>query len=130
MLKNRAARIICNNFDRNISSSTLLKSLNIMNIKQWQQYFILILMFKCMNGLAPTTLNDNLNFVNDSHSYVTRASVQNDLTLPKPNCEIFRQSFMYLGPLMWNSLPCHIRNISDIIQFKNIIKNYVMSNVS
>ena len=129
-LQNRAARIICNNFDRNISSSTLLKSLNIMNIKQRQQYFILILMFKCMNGLAPTTLNDNLNFVNDSHSYVTRASVQNDLTLPKPNCEIFCQSFMYLGPLMWNSLPCHIRNISDIIQFKHIIKNYVMSNVS
>ena len=67
-----------------------------MNIKQWQQYFILILLFKCINGLAPTTLNDNLN---DSHSCVTRTSVQLDLTLPKPNCEIFRQSFMYLGPL-------------------------------
>ena len=56
-------------------------------------------MFKCMNGLAPTTLNNNLNFVNDSHSYVTRASVQDDLILPNPNCEIFRQSFMYLGHL-------------------------------
>ena len=63
-----------------------------MNIKQRQQYFILNLMFKCINGLVPTTLNDNINSVNDSHSYVTRASVQNDLTLPKP--EVFRKSFM------------------------------------
>ena len=86
-------------------------------------------MFKCINGLARTTLNDNINSVNDSHSYVTRASVQNDLTLSKI-CEVFRKSFMYLSPFMWNSLPCNIRNIPDIIQFKNISKNYVISNVS
>ena len=100
------------------SDDVMLNSSDVIKLWEcWKQYFILILMFKCMNGLALTTLNDNLNFVNNSHSYVTIASVQNDLTLPKPNCEI---------PLMWNSLPCHIRNISDIIQFKNIIKNYVM----
>ena len=79
-------------------------------------------MFKCLNGLAPICL------VNRIHE--TRASAQQLLVVPKPKCESFRQSFYYLGPLTWNSLPFEIRSCENIVTFKLMLKNYILGNAS
>ena len=34
----------------------------------------------------------------------------NQLYTPKPNCELFRKSFMYSGAVIWNSLLRHVKN--------------------
>jgi len=33
----------------------------------------------------------------------------NQLYTPKPNCELFRKSFMYSGAVIWNSLLIHVK---------------------
>ena len=129
-LQNRAARILCNVYDRHVSSASLLKFLRIMNIKQRQQYLLCILMFKCLNGLAPICLVNRIHFVNETHCHETRASAQQLLVVPKPKCESFRQSFYYLGPLTWNSLPFEIRSCENIVTFKLMLKNYILGNAS
>ena len=87
-------------------------------------------MFKCLNGLAPICLVNRIHFVNETHCHETRASAQQLLVVPKPKCESFHQSFYYLGPLTWNSLPFEIRSCENIVTFKLMLKNYILGNAS
>ena len=36
----------------------------------------------------------------------------------KPNCELFRKSFMYPAAAIWNSLPLHVKNATSVNTFK------------
>ena len=56
-----------------------------MNIHESYSYFVCVLMYKCLNELAPEFLLQQINFVKDSHSYVTRQSVNDNLVVPHPN---------------------------------------------
>ena len=38
----------------------------------------------------------------------TRSTKCNQLYTPKPNCKLFRKSFIYSGATIWNSLPLHV----------------------
>ena len=44
----------------------------------------------------------------------------NQLYTPKPNCELFRKSFMYSGAAIWNSLPLHVKNATSVNTFKSL----------
>ena len=81
-----------------------------MNIKERTEYFTAILMYKCLNDLAPTYLSNKFNFVSDAHPYSTRSTTNNKLALPKPNSELLKKSFYYNGSRIWNELPSNICN--------------------
>ena len=53
------------------------------------------LVFKCLNGQAPTVLREKLTFV--SHGLSTRAEISGTLVIPKPNVEVFKRCFTYQG---------------------------------
>ena len=56
-----AARLVTNDFDYvNSRGLDIVKSLKWMNVNQRCQYFTTTLMFKCIHGLAPTYLVDNI----------------------------------------------------------------------
>ena len=44
------------------------------------------------------------NYTSDISCRDTRSTNCNQLYTPKPNCELFRKSFMYSGAAIWNSL--------------------------
>ncbi len=46
-----------------------------------------------------------------------------NVVVPKPNVETFRKSFMYQGPISWNSLPCYIKNATTHDNFKRMYKS-------
>ena len=56
--------------------------------------------------------------------YSTRNNVESKLYIPKPNIEIYRQSFQYAAPKFYNALPTDIHvtapseNTSSINMFK------------
>ena len=52
-LQNRAAHTIFGNFDYTSSVLNMIHELRWMNIHQRYQYFILLLMYKCLNNQAP-----------------------------------------------------------------------------
>ena len=80
-------------------------------------------MFKFLNRLAHICLVNRIHFVNGKHCHETRASVQQLLVVPKPKCDYFHQSFYYLGPLTWNSLPFEIRSCENTVTFNLMLKN-------
>ena len=60
-IQNYAARIITNQFDYiNVRGIDLVKSLGWMSVKQRYEYFYLLLMFKCIHGLAPNYLCNHI----------------------------------------------------------------------
>ena len=58
--QNRCARIVTQKFDYEIRSNTILRELRWLNISQRRDYLTCILVFKCLNGLAPSYLSDLL----------------------------------------------------------------------
>ena len=121
-LQNRAARVITGIYDWTIDGVQLVKQLGWLTVKERRDYFTAILMYRCLNGMAPHYLSDNFMFVSESHNYVTRMHSEGDLNIPKPNIELFRQSISYQGPKMWNSLSHDVRNSGSLMTFKRSYK--------
>ena len=69
-------------------------------------------MYKIRNNLTPTYLSEPFKIA--SSEYATRHSNGINLSIPKPNLEIFKQSLTYYGAKTWNNLPIeHLLNISN-----------------
>ena len=82
-------------------------------------------MFKCLNNLAPKYLTCKFKYVQSN----TRSANDKNLIIPFPQTEMFKRSFQYSGPLIWNSLPAHIKSSTSLITFKSNLKSYIMSYV-
>ena len=123
-VQNHAARLITGNFDYiNCRGIELVKSLNLYTIRDRRDYFLTILMFKSIHGIAPTYLSDRVVMNFDVNGYDTRTSDM-ELYLPTLREEAYRNSFMYMGGKLWNDLPEFVQNSANIESFK---RNYKMS---
>ena len=123
-VQNHAARLITGNFNYiNCRGIELVKTLNLYTIRDRRDYFLTILMFKSIHGIAPTYLSDRVVMNFDVNGYDTRASDM-ELYLPTLRKEAYRNSFMYMGGKLWNDLPEFVQNSANIESFKH---NYKMS---
>ena len=113
----RAARSI---LDESIEtpSSQLFSHLNWMTFPQRVEYQKAILMYKIMHNLAPTYLSELVHYTNEIHNHVLRSTHDNHLYVPKPNTELFRNSFSYSGSNFWNAMPDIIKHAISVQQFK------------
>ena len=57
-LQNKAARVVTGNADFNFSVSDMIKQLGWMNISKRFNYFMFILIYKCLHGQALSNLSD------------------------------------------------------------------------
>ena len=126
--QNRAARIITGIRDWNIRGLTLVKQLGWMNVMERRDYFMGRLMHRCAYGKAPNYLKDMLYLVSDIHCVPTGSSTNGDLYVPHPYLEIYKQSFLYNGPVTWNQLHPELKSIQDISCFKRHFKAFVKAN--
>ena len=78
-----------------------------------------ILMYKVLNGHAPTYLVR----ANESIGYKLRRSETN-VRIPQPHTKYLKRSLSYSGAILWNSLPRHIREVNTLSSFKNIISKH------
>ena len=96
-----------------------------MSIEMRKDYFISVIMYKTINGSGLRYLFPNLTYTHQYHNYNTRAASNEMFILPKPKCELFKTS-KYYGIKLWNHLPYQIKNASNIEQFKDMCKKYIM----
>ena len=122
-LKKRASRIVTKFFGaRDISVSKLFKDLKWQDFETRRDYFINMLMYRCIHGYAPVRLCNEIEMFYDRHGFNTRNSDSLNVVLPKPNTELFKQSFRYSGPQKWNSLPNELQNYHTLSSFKRYYK--------
>ena len=122
-LQHRAARIITGNMDYvNTRGENLVKELGWQSIENRRDYFTAVLMYRCINEIAPRRLIDGLVMTSETHELHTRSTANKTVQVPEPKCELFRNSFRYQGALLWNRLPSYLQNASDIHSFKRLYK--------
>ena len=124
IVQNNAARVISRRRKRD-HAKPILFELHWLPIRERIKYKVAITCFKCLNGTAPEYLNEELTV------YMPKRSLRSSqdtkvLVLPRKNYKMFgERSFSYIGPLIWNHLPMHIRHIEDEHTFKQKLKTYL-----
>ena len=114
-IQNRACRLIFGLRKRDSVHSYLI-SLHWLKIEQRIQFKILLLVHKCILGIAPSYLSEKITQTNISYSRAVSLHIP-----PKINLKAFSSS----GPLLWNSLPIEIKTIDDTETFKKQLKTYL-----
>lgn len=124
-LQNYCARIIEKNFDYvNSRGIELVKNLGLMNVSQRYFYFELLLIYKCIYGLAPPYLSNEVVLEIEIKQIRTRLHDMN-LYLPIPESEYHKRMFMYRAARSWNKLPSNIKECTSLPSFKKLLKYYI-----
>ena len=125
-IQNLLARIICDNFDYIHSRGIdLVRSLKLQTIRERRDYFLCVLMFKCIHGLAPHYLSNDVTMHVDIHGYDTRSAENMDLYIPRCAKTIYKRIFLYKGSSLWNKLPPWVKESTSLNDFKH---NYRLLN--
>ena len=98
------------------------KMLGWVNLETQRNAHKCILVFKCVNNLAPPYLSDYSIRNCNVHSYNTRK--RNDMHLPKPKLTLGKRTFRYSGALHFNNLPTTIKEATSLPIFKNLLRLY------
>lgn len=120
---NTAARILT--LTRKYDHITpILRDLHWLPVQQRIKYKILLLTYRCLNGLAPAYLSDLL--VPYSPSRTLRSSDSNLLSVPKSRTKSYGdRAFKNCAPKLWNNLPRQIRLSVTVAEFKSALKNHL-----
>ena len=121
-LQKRACKIILDYQYENIATS--MEELKILNI--YERIFLkkAKFMFKISQSLTPEYINEMFHTrpLNNTLQSL-RSSTTINYVLPRPSKELFKQSLIYSGPLIWNNLPDKLKHIGTVDSFhKNCIK--------
>ena len=113
------------NFDYvNHRGISFVKQLGWMNVKQRYCYFQILLIFKCIHGLAPQYLVNEIILECEVKESKTRKHPMN-LYLPIPQNEFHRKMFFYRGARSWNELPNQLKECTNLNTFKVLLKKYI-----
>ena len=117
-LQNRAGRIILK-----VKSSENKSISEIHDILKWDTLqsrtdkHTYSMMYKILNDMAPDYLKDKFSY--KSTNYFLRQG--ENLSLPKPNTQKCKRTFLYRGVKMYNDLPHDIRQSSSLSVFNKKI---------
>ena len=81
--------LITGNCDLNTRSKDLINQIEFNECHSTFEYFVCILMFKCLTNEAPNHLIDNITFVPNLHNYGTRNPL--NMIIPKARTEHFQR---------------------------------------
>lgn len=122
-VQNCAARLIMNAKKRDSISKSLME-LHWLPIAFRIEYKLLLLVYKCVYGLAPKYLENRVSFHNPDR--LLRSNDKLLLTEPRSNLKTAGdRCFSVAGPKRWNKLPLNIRKVDKIDEFKKELKTYL-----
>ena len=120
-LQNRAARVLTfSSYDAD--PNRLIRQLDWKDLSTQFQIQKALMVYKSLNGLAPEYLSSKFVKRNETR-YSLRDSV-NKLFVPFPRTNFMKNSFSYSGAVLWNSLPCNVREAKSLSQFKRLVSLY------
>ena len=118
-LQNFCARIINNNFDFiNTRGLDLVKQMGWMNVVERVDYFTNLLIYKCINQVAPVYLQNEIILCSEIKKRELRNNKNLDVYIPLTSNGHKDRSIFIRGAKHWNSLPLNIRNSKSLQTFK------------
>ena len=113
--------------NRHTNLNTLYKKHKILKLNELQHYELGKHMFKLHNNETPLLLIGNYQLVRDRHNYNTRHSAKDNYVITLRHRKQDQNSFKYLGPKVWNSIPITIKN-KTFVQFQKLYYDYLLEN--
>ena len=99
----------------------VLSSLHWLPIPQRIEYKVILMTFKALNGLAPKYLEELLVWHKAPRSL--RSNDRKLLVVPRTKLKYFGdRAFVKAAPVLWNSLPLSMRQITELDSFKSCLK--------
>ena len=119
-IQNRACRITFG-LNRRESVDKYLIKLHWLKIRERIEFKLLLLVYKSLNGLAPSYLSDLLRFNNMSGSRTP------SLAVPALSSVLGNRAFVCHGPKLWNDLPAEIKYSDNVTIFKKRLKTHLFT---
>ena len=119
VVQNTAARLIFNCRKRQ-SASELCHNLHWLPSRERVLFKIILYVWKCLNGLAPSYLSELIIPTLDPRRPF-------DLYVPRSLSSFGDRAFCIAGPKAWNVIPLEIRSITEPNKFKSKLKHYLFN---
>ena len=116
LLQNAAAKTVFGLYKHDHMGDILYK-LHWLPLKYRIFYKMVLIVFKCLNGMGPIYLSELLSYSSCSHTLV--------LNEPLVRSSYGSRAFYRAGPHLWNSLPSHIRECKTLTSFKSKLKTHL-----
>ena len=127
MVQNHAARLVLKTRKKDHITPMLL-SLHWLPVTYRIQYKVLCLCYSFFSGSSPVYLSQLLRVYvpgrelrTSADSRILDAGTADSIPHTKTNG---KRAFSFQGPLLWNSLPKHIRHSDSLVSFKSSLKTY------
>ena len=124
-LQNFAAKVAVGDARKYDHVSPILNKLGWLRLEEMVFMDICLMIFKYRRGLIPDWLF-SIHSVHQVRDRRTRQS--NELVVNRSATDIAKNSFLIAGPLYWNKLPSHVKNVASLPQFKNVLKKHLLGN--
>ena len=122
-LQNRAARIILN-VSNDVEHNIALHALGWEPLQMERKKAKAKIMYKLLNKMGPKSLTNLFSYKSENTNYHLR-DISSGLCLPKPRTNNMKNSFMYDGTQLWNSIPKEIRESKSLSSFRNKIAAHI-----
>ena len=110
--------------DFHAPSAPLFQHLRILDVYNLCKFHTCIFIFDLLNDRFAHDINQYLDQI--PHSYPTRFATHGNFHVPKVNLTQNKYSIKYAATSHWNSLPSHIKNITNRHLFKQTLKTYLL----
>lgn len=92
-----------------------LRALEWLTISERQDLALLKIIYKALNGVAPSYIRDMVEVLGSRHERLVRSS--RVLSIPIHKTDRIDRSFVVAGPRLWNSLPIAVRCAKNLVCF-------------
>jgi hypothetical protein len=76
---------------------------------------------------APVYSKNKLQYLSDRNPYSLRNVLSEKLQIPKAKTDLFKKTFTYSEPKVWNELPFSLRQVSYHNAFKTKVKSLILN---
>ncbi|XP_060604350.1 uncharacterized protein LOC132757163 [Ruditapes philippinarum] len=123
-LQNQAARVVMNVYDQ--PSADLRKSLHGLPVKARIMFKVILIVFRVIQGTAPTYLLTLFNCVRRKYSLRSAADdTCSQFVVPRRRTRLGDRSISVMGPKWWNALPKDLKCIASEIAFRKRLKAHL-----
>ena len=119
-VQNAAIRLIFRIRKRN-SPREYFQRLHWLDIERRIIFKVLLIVYKCIRGIAPIPL---MKLIDVSNHSTLQLKINNYI----PKSGLGDRSFKYYAPRLWNTLPVTVRLCENAEKFKGKLKNYLINN--
>ena len=110
-----------------LSTKTLFKSIDILQLKDIFQLELGKFMYKATNNALPQGLNKMFTPITSIHRYPTSSSRKRVFVTPKTNKSIYRNWISSTGITLWESIDPKLKNMS-YNAFKKSYRSFIIDN--